>query len=93
MTRKKDIKVSYQIFTEEELFNIVLVPKDFTLVFGEWHTPWYVLSSSMENPLYFRSISSETQFHTSSSLFADALRYEDHFLGSAKNNLASNASC
>ena len=36
-TGKKDIKVSYQIFTEEELFNIVLgpcqLPKEVTLVF------------------------------------------------------------
>ena len=94
VTGKKDIKVSYQIFTEEELFYIVLgpwSPKEVTLVFREWHTPWYVLSSSLQNPLHcknIRSISTETQFHTSSSLLADAQRYEDYFLGSSKNKLA-----
>ncbi len=94
VTGKKDIKVSYRIFTEEELFSVVLgpwSPKDITLVFREWHTPWYVSSRSLSNPSQckdIRSISTEIQFHTSSTLLADAQRYEDHFLGSAKNKLA-----
>ena len=94
VTGKKDIKVSYQIFTEKELFSVVLgpwLPKDVTLVFREWHTPWYVLSPSLLNPLHckdIRSVSTETQFHTSSSLLADAQSYENRFLGSASNKLA-----
>ena len=94
VTGKRDIKVSYQIFTEDELFSVVLgpwSPKDVTLVFKEWHTPWYVSSRSLSNPSHckdIRSVSTETQFHTSSTLLADAQRYEDHFLGSAKDKLA-----
>ena len=94
VTGKKDIKVSYQIFTEEELFSVVLgpwSPKEVTLVFREWHTPWYILSPSLLNPLHckdIRSVSTEKQFHTSSALLADAQRYEDRFLGSANNKLA-----
>ena len=93
VTGKRDIKVSYQIFTEDELLSIVLGPwssQEVTLVFREWHTPWYVLSPSLPNPVHckdIRSTSTETQFHTSSALLADAQRYEDHFLGS-KNKLA-----
>ena len=93
VTGKKDIKVSYQIFTEDELFSVVLgpwSPNEVTLVFKEWHTPWYVLSPSLPNLLHckdIRSVSTETQFHTSSTLLADAQRYENHFLDS-KNKLA-----
>ena len=93
VTGKKDIKGSYQIFTEEELLSVVLglwQPKEVTLVFRQWHTPWYVLSPSLPNPLQcknIRSVSTETQFHTSSTLLNDAKRYEDRFLGS-KNDLA-----
>ena len=90
---KKDIKVSHQIFTEDELFSVILgswQPQEVTLVFRQWHTPWYVFSSRSSSPLQcknIRSVSTETQFHTSQTLLNDAQRYENHYLGS-KNKLA-----
>lgn len=90
---KKDMLSSYQIFTKQELFQVVFgpwLPKDVTLIFRQWHTPWYVSNPSLENPFKcqdIRSVTTETQFHTSPKLLNDAQRYEALVLGS-KNRLA-----
>lgn len=90
---KKDMLSSYQIFSKEELLQIVFgpwLPQDVTLIFRQWHTPWYVSNPSLENPFKcrdIRSITTETQFHTSQKLMKDAKRYEAQFLDS-RNKLA-----
>ena len=90
---RRSMHGSYQIFSKADLFNMIFdswLPKEVTLVFGEWHTPWYVSNPSLENPLRcksIRSISTESQFHPSSRLIADAQHYEDRFL-SSKNRMA-----
>ena len=90
---KRDMRSSYQIFSKEELFSIVFgpwLPKDVTLVFRQWHTPWYVSNPSINNPFKckdIRTVKPEIQFHASSKLLSDVERYQERFLGS-KNRLA-----
>ena len=90
---KEDMLSSYQIFSKEELLQIVFgpwLPKDVTLIFRQWHTPWYVSNPSLENPFKcrdIRSITTATQFHTSPKLMEDAKRYEAQFLDS-RNKVA-----
>ena len=90
---KHNLRSSYQIFSEKEFFSTVLgnrSPKSITIIFKAWHTPWYVPNPSLDDPLKcknIRSVSTETQFHTSSKLLTDAKNYEDRFLNST-NRLA-----
>lgn len=90
---KEDMLSSYQIFSKEEFLQIVFgpwLPKDVTLIFRQWHTPWYVSNPSLDNPFKcrdIRSITTEIQFHTSPKLMKDAKRYEAQFLDS-RNKLA-----
>ena len=85
--------IGYQIFSENDLFSTIFgpwSPQSTTLIFKAWHTPWYVPNPSLDDPLKcknIRSVSTETQFHTSSKLLTDAKNYEDRFLNST-NRLA-----
>ena len=93
VTGKKDMKSSYQLFSEEELFGILLgpwLPNNVTIIFKQWHTPWYVSNKEQKDSLKctnIRAIKQEILFHTSPKLLQDAQLYKSQFLGS-KNRLA-----
>ena len=93
LTSQWSMQKSYQIFSVAEMHEIIFgrwSPQEITLIFRQWHTPWYVLNPTLQQPSQcrnIRNISTESQFYPSRRLLTDVHYYENHFLGS-RNKLA-----
>lgn len=93
LTSQWSMQISYQIFSAAEMREIIFghwSPQEITLIFKEWHTPWYVVNPTLQQPSQcrnIRNISTESQFYPSHRLLTDVQYYENYFLGS-RNKLA-----
>ena len=93
LTSQWSMQISYQIFSAAEMHEIIFgrwSPEEITLIFKEWHTPWYVVNPTLQQPSQcrnIRNISTESQFYPSHRLLTDVQYYENYFLGS-RNKLA-----
>lgn len=80
----------FELFNKTDLYDKVFgpfYPREVTLIFNEWRTPWYIANSS-HVPSKCKEIklkSKKAQFRPSPQLLADVKYYKEHFLNNSSS--------